>query len=123
MKPPRLAPAPLPEGMQRIGITDADLEREAAMPRAAPEMVIQTANALTTGAPISEDQLRLAAVHYQALAEMALKSGPRFSNAARDAVNLQNVCVRRLRETLDEKRTRAIRHAEMTDGLVEMRIE
>ena len=123
MKPPRLAPAPLPEGMERIGVTEQDLEREAAMPRAAAEMLIQTANALTTGAPVSEEQLRLAAAHYQTLAELALKSGPRFSNAARDAVNLQNVCVRRLRETRDEARQRAIRHAELTDGLVEMRIE
>jgi len=83
-------------------------------------MSVQIANALVTGAPLGEDALRLAMAHYSELERVLSVSGPRFSNARADAVNLHNMAVRRLRETSLDKIARERRHAEALDGLVEL---
>jgi hypothetical protein len=83
-------------------------------------MTIQTANALVTHAPISEEQLRAAMAHFKALAALTSVSGPRFANANRDAVAMHDVCVRRLRETWAEAEVRERRHRETLDGLTEL---
>ena len=86
-------------------------------------MVIQTANALITGAPISEEQLRAAMPHYAALVRLLSISGPSFSVSMRQAVEMHNKAVRRLKENLEEKRARERQHREAMDGLVELTVE
>ena len=112
------------ERKQRTGEPMTELECAAAaagMPPARPvAMTIQTANALVTHAPISEEQLRAGMAHFKALAALTAVSGPRFANANRDAINLHDVCVRRLRETIAEAEVRERRHREAMDGLVEL---
>lgn len=100
-------------------------ERPAPSPEVAaapmpPSMSIQTANALVTHAPISEEQLRAAMVHFKALAALTAVSGPRFANANRDAVALHNTCVARLRESREAALRRDMRHREVMEGLTEI---
>ena len=85
-----------------------------------PAMNIQTANALVTGAPIREEQLRVAMDHFKALESLLSISGPRFSNARSEAANQHNAAVRRLRETRDQAVLRARRYQEAKDGLIEI---
>lgn len=87
-----------------------------------PVMLVQTANALVTGAPVAADQLHAARQHFKALSEMLLMSGPRFSNPARDAVGLHNKAVQRLRESIEQQRERAVRQRVEDAGLAEIEV-
>jgi hypothetical protein len=78
----------------------------------------ETANALVTEAPLTTAELTLLAAHYRALAALCEASGPRFSNARRDAVDMHNRAIRRLRGIRDEARRRALEHE---DELLEIR--
>lgn len=64
-------------------------------------------NALITEAPLTTDELQRLRFHFAALEQMAVISGPRFSNARRDAIDMHNRAVRRLRGIRDEVRRRA----------------
>ena len=90
---------------------------------AAPTMDVQTANALVTGAPIVEAQLWAAREHFRQLAELLTRSGPRFANAHRDAVNSHNPCVRRLKESQEDALVRERRARERAAGLTELSVE
>lgn len=83
-------------------------------------LLITTANALRTGAPIGEEQLRVAMAHFKALSELCARSGPAFANANRDAIGLHNRAVQRMRETMVERQARERRAAEAMDGLTEL---
>lgn len=69
---------------------------------AAPMMSVHLANALLTGAPVSEAEMRCVIEHAKALHAMLVVSGPRFANAARDAIDLHNRAVRRLKGMREE---------------------
>ncbi len=81
-------------------------------PRVPPAPVIRpvgadTCNALITEAPLSNAELELLRIHFAGLEQMLVNSGPRFSNARRDAVDMHNRAVRRMRGIRDEARRRA----------------
>ncbi len=65
-------------------------------------MGVEVCNALVTGAPLRDGELLAMIGHFRALHELLVVSGPRFSAAGRDAVDLHNRSVRRLRETREE---------------------
>lgn len=93
------------------------------MSDAVPVMQIQTANALITGAPIAVDQLHAAKAHFETLATLLSRSGPRFANPQRDAANMHNKAVARIRESIVEARLRETRAVEAASGLVEIEIQ
>ena len=88
-----------------------------------PAMSVQTANALVTGAPCAEEQLRAAMRHYATVENLLSISGPRFANARNEAARWHNTAVQRLRENMIEQRLREQRHAEQMAGLVELKVE
>lgn len=67
----------------------------------------ETCNALITEAPLTRPELSNLMAHFASLAGMMEISGPRFSNPRRDAVDMHNRAVRRLRGIRDEARRRA----------------
>jgi hypothetical protein len=72
-----------------------------------------TCNALITEAPLTNEELDLLRIHFAALEQMMVISGPRFSNARRDAVDLHNRAVLRMRGIRDEiKRREAMQEEE-----------
>jgi hypothetical protein len=79
----------------------------------------ETANALLTEAPLTTTELDALRTHYAALADMCEVSGPRFSNPRRDAVDMHNRAVRRMKGIRDEARRRATMAEE--DDLLEIR--
>lgn len=90
------------------------------MPKSDVEISATIANALVTGAQLSELQLEAAYLHYKTLADMLSHSGPKFSEAKISAVDLGNAALDRLR-----KLRRAVREAELAretdDGLEAIR--
>lgn len=78
----------------------------------------ETCNALITEAPLTPAELDGLRLHFAGLVATLEVSGPRFSNARRDAVDMHNRVVRRLRGIRDE----AIRRATMAedDALLEI---
>jgi hypothetical protein len=93
-------------------------------PRVPPRPVVRpvgadTCNALITEAPLTNEELDLLRVHFAALEQMMVISGPRFSNARRDAVDLHNRAVKRMRGIRDEVRRRAAMETE--EELMEIR--
>ena len=83
------------------------------------EVSAETANALVTEAPLTNDELNLLREHFSGLHGLLTHSGPRFSNARRDAADMHNRAVRRLRGIRDEARRRAA--LEHDDELMEIR--
>lgn len=67
----------------------------------------ELANALITEAALTVPELQALQSHFRALHEACDISGPRFSNARRDAVDMHNRAVRRLRGIRDEAKRRA----------------
>lgn len=67
----------------------------------------ETCNAIITEAPLTNAELDGLRAHFASLVASLEISGPRFSNARRDAVDLHNRVVRRLRGIRDEARRRA----------------
>jgi hypothetical protein len=78
-----------------------------------------TCNALITEAPLTNEELDLLRVHFAGLERMMVISGPRFSNARRDAVDMHNRAVKRMRGIRDEVRRRATMQED--DELMEIR--
>jgi hypothetical protein len=78
----------------------------------------ETANALVTEAPLTNAELDLLRTHFAALFKILEVSGPRFSNARRDAANMHDRAVRRLRGIRDEAKRRAAMQDE--DELLEI---
>lgn len=66
-----------------------------------------TCNALITDAPLTTVELHTLRLHFAALEAMCVISGPRFGSARRDAVDMHNRAVRRLKGIKDEERRRA----------------
>lgn len=64
-------------------------------------------NVLITEAPATTDELHALREHFLSLHQALTVSGPRFSNPARDAVDMHNRAVRRLKGIKDEARRRA----------------
>lgn len=91
-------------------------------PAGDPPMAIQTANALVTGSPITDEQLHAARAHFKLLSDMLLVSGPRFANPARDAVGLHNKAIQRLRESMEQQRERAMKQQATDAGLAEIEV-
>jgi hypothetical protein len=117
---------PAPAGEEWVVVSSAGYEewrRRLGGDAVAAGMLILTANMLLTGGPIEEDQLRAAVAHFRGLAEMCVRSGPRFGGSHREAINLHNLAVRRLRESSEEKKARERREAEARDGLTELELE
>lgn len=67
----------------------------------------ETCNALITEAPLSTEELTGLREHFRVLYTMCEQSGPRFSNARRDAVDMHNRATRRLRGIRDEAKRQA----------------
>lgn len=86
-------------------------------------MNVQTANALVTGAYIDEAQLDEARTHFKALVDLTSISGPRFANAHRDAVNVYNLCIRRMRESREDALVRQRQAQERAAGLTELNVD
>lgn len=78
-----------------------------------------TCNALITEAPLSNAELDLLRLHFATLEQMLVNSGPRFSNARRDCVDMHNRAVRRIRGIRDEARRKAT--IQEDDALMEIR--
>jgi hypothetical protein len=83
-------------------------------------MGMEIANALHTGAPLSEATLRMAMAWYADLAERLRLSGTAFQSNAVAAVRAHNQCVQRLREGLVQKQARERAAQEAALGLVEI---
>lgn len=64
-------------------------------------------NCLVTEAPLTRAECDHLRKHFAALEHMLVTSGPRFSNARRDAVVMHNRAVRRLRGIINEVKRRA----------------
>lgn len=64
-------------------------------------------NCLVTEAPLTRAECDHLRKHFATLEHMLVTSGPRFSNARRDAVLMHNRAVRRLRGIIDEVKRRA----------------
>lgn len=91
-----------------MGLSDAGWPRRDIRPANAPRPVgAETSNALITEAPLTNGELDMLRLHFAELAELCVVSGPRFSNARRDAVDMHNRAVRRMRGIRDEVRRRA----------------
>lgn len=78
-----------------------------------------TCNALVTEAPLTNAELDLLRLHFADLEQMLVRSGPKFSNARQDAVNMHNRAVRRMRGIRDEIARRAALAED--DSLMEIR--
>lgn len=78
-----------------------------------------TCNALVTEAPLTNEELDLLRAHFAGLEQMLVRSGPKFSNARQDAVNMHNRAVKRMRGIRDEVRRRAALQEE--EGLIEIK--
>lgn len=72
----------------------------------APKMSVLLANALVTGAPMTEPELHCVIDHMRQLRALAVVSGPRLVNAVQAAVDLHNRAVRRLRGMREEAHTK-----------------
>ena len=79
----------------------------------------ELANALVTEAPLSQAELHALREHFRDLESRCVISGPRFSNARRDAIDMHNRAVRRLRGIRDEIKRRAAMAED--DDLLEIR--
>lgn len=67
----------------------------------------ETCNALITSAPLTNEELNNLRVHFAALEAMLVMSGPRFSNARRDAIDMHNRAVRIIKGMREAERQRA----------------
>lgn len=72
------------------------------------ELGAELANALVTNATVTEQELRALAEHFRALADQCQISGPRFAGPRRDAIDMHNRAVRRLRGLHEEARRAAL---------------
>ena len=79
----------------------------------------ETANALITEAPLTTEELELLRDHYAKLTALCETAGPRFSIPRRDAVDMHNRAVRRMRGIRDEAKRRAALEEE--EQLLEIR--
>lgn len=73
----------------------------------------ETCNALVTNAPLTTEELTGLRAHFLALAGSLTVSGPRFTNARRDAVDMHNRAVRRMRGLKEE----AVRRAALAEDM------
>jgi ATP phosphoribosyltransferase len=83
-------------------------------------MCVYIANAITTGASLSNRALRLAKAHYENLAALLVRSGPSFQTAYAEAIRQHNRAVQRLIENEDIKARRAEADRRRRAGLVEL---
>lgn len=67
----------------------------------------ETCNALVTNAPLTTEELTALRAHFLALSASLVISGPRFTNARRDGVDMHNRAVRRMRGLKEEAQRRA----------------
>lgn len=85
-------------------------------------MRVQTANALITGAPVDDEQLEAARLHFRVLEAALSISGPRFTNAQQQAALLHNKTLDRLRENALQRQQRAERQAERESGYLPIEV-
>lgn len=76
------------------------------LPEARP-VGAEISNALITEAPLTTEELQALRTHFATLAATLEVSGPRFANPRRDAIDMHNRAVRRLKGVRDEARRRA----------------
>ena len=96
-----------------------DAELQAAAERHVTRPIgAETCNALVTEAPLSITELTLLMTHFRALYDALQISGPRFTHAGRDAVDMHNRSVRRLKGIRDEAKRREQERKD--DDLVEI---
>jgi hypothetical protein len=88
-------------------MSDAKLKAAAERHDARP-VGAETCNALVTEAPLTTAELTLLMTHFRALYDTLQISGPRFTTAGRDAVDMHNRTVRRLKGIRDEAKRRAL---------------
>jgi hypothetical protein len=97
--------------------SDADL-RQLAQRHNGRAVGAETTNALVTEAPLTTAELTLLMTHFKALHEALQASGPRFTQGARDAADMHNRAVRRLRGIRDEAKRKKQERAD--DDLLEI---
>lgn len=78
----------------------------------------ETANALVTEAPLTTPELVLLRDHFKALFDLLVMSGPRFTSGRRDAADMHNRAIRRMRGIRDEAKRREQQRAD--DDLMEI---
>ena len=78
----------------------------------------ETANALITEAPLTTEELTALRDHYRVLYDLLKDSGPRFTQSLRDAVDMHNRAIRRLRGIRDEAKRRETEKAD--EDLIEI---
>jgi len=78
----------------------------------------ETTNALVTEAPLTTAELTLLMTHFRALYDALQISGPRFTQSSRDAVDMHNRAVRRLKGIRDEAKRREMERKD--DDLMEI---
>ena len=78
----------------------------------------ETANALITEAPLTTEELTALRDHYRVLYDLLKDSGPRFTQSLRDAVDMHNRAIRRLRGIRDEAKRKETEREE--DELLEI---
>jgi hypothetical protein len=97
----------------------SDHDLKAAAERAVGRPVgAEMANALVTEAPLTTAELTLLMTHFRALYDALQISGPRFTQSSRDAVDMHNRAVRRLKGIRDEAKRREMERKD--DDLMEI---
>lgn len=96
-------------------VDDEPVVRRAPLPR---PIGAEICNAIVTNAPLTGDELTTLLAHFRALADTCAISGPRFSNARRDAIDMHNRIIRRIRGEREEAARRAALDVE--DPLLEI---
>ena len=71
------------------------------------EIGAETANALVTNSPLTTEELDALRQHFAGLHRSLSISGPRFTNALRDASDMHNRTVRRIKGLREEAARRA----------------
>jgi hypothetical protein len=104
---------------RRAGPTVVEKPAQAVVNPSHRKVCAETCNALITEAPLQQIELEALRTHFLALSDLCGMSGPRFSAPRRDAIDMHNRVVRRLRGIRDEARRRATMQED--DELLELR--
>ena len=98
---------------QRSDQTAAAFDATAAADRFKPrEVSAETTNALVTEAALNHAELLLLRDHFKTLFDLLVVAGPRFTSARRDAADMHNRAIRRLKGIRDEAKRRETQQAD-----------
>lgn len=94
--------------------------------KALPEIVrmsVYIANSILTNAPMTAAQMECAREYYRDLAGRLIQGGPRFHHARKDAIDMHNRVVSRIRGERERMAFELRRQAEESEGNVLLDIQ